>query len=197
MQRRHPDRSLVYGWPAGMLLLGMLACAGAWASPPAESAAVLQQSAVWTSKELNFDYHGFATKYSCDGLRDKMRDVLRKLGAADLDVRSGGCMRSFGPDPLASVRIRMNVLEPAGTQGGPAVAAHWQMVDLVAGRSPVESAADCELIEQIKLKVLPLFATRRVDYGASCTRRQSQLAPARLQAEVLVADTGPAPSAVR
>ena len=33
------------------------------------------QSAVWTDKELTFVYQGFTTKYSCDGLRDKVRGV--------------------------------------------------------------------------------------------------------------------------
>ena len=128
-----------------------------------------------------------------------MRSVLLKLGARhDLQVRGFGCTRLQGPDPFAGVSIRMNVLQPAGQQGGPAVPAHWKRVDLLTdydNRDPVDAAADCELIGQIKQKVLPLFATRNVDYSATCEQRQLVLGGTRLKAEVLVADPGAAAAA--
>jgi len=178
---------------ARLAAVAVLACAPAWASPQSEpSAGSGRESAVWAPKELDFAYQGFTTKYSCEGLQERMRDVLLILGARpDLRVRGYGCTRPVGPDPLAGVSIRMSVLQPAGEQGGPAVPVHWQKVDLLTGfyeRDPVGAAADCELIGQIKQKVLPLFATRNVDYRATCEAHQLVPGGTRLKAEVLVAD---------
>ena len=178
---------------ARLAAVAMLTCAPAWANPQSEpSAASGRESAVWAPKELNFAYQGFTTKYSCDGLQDRMRRVLIKLGARpDLRVRGYGCTRLVGPDPFAGVSIKMYVLQPAASQGGQAVPAHWKRVDLLADpddRDPVGAAGDCELIGQIKQKLLPLFATRNVDYRSTCETHHLVPGGTRLKAEVLVAD---------
>jgi hypothetical protein len=170
----------------------VLTCACAGASPRADESAGSRESAVWAPKELNFVYQAFTVKYSCDGLQDKMRSVLTRLGAHDVQVSGFGCMQSARPELLPGVRIRMNVLRPAGEQGGHAVPAHWKMVDLVA-RDPAEAAGDCELIEQIKQKVLPLFTTRNIDYGSTCVPRQLVIGATRLKTEVLVAEQSAGP----
>jgi hypothetical protein len=197
MRFENPGERSVPRQVARLAAVAMLTCAPAWANPQSEpSAASARESAVWAPKELNFAYQGFTTKYSCDGLQERMRDVLLKLGARpDLRVRGYGCTRLVGPDPFAGVSIKMNVLQPAGKQGGPAVPVHWQRVDLLTGlykHDPVDAAADCELIGQIKQKVLPLFATRNVDYSSTCELRHLLVGATRLKAEVLVADQGAA-----
>jgi hypothetical protein len=55
-------------------------------------------------------------------------------------------------------------------------------------RAGNRSGGDCELIGQIKQKVLPLFATRNVDYRSTCENHQLVPGGTRLKAEVLVAD---------
>jgi len=193
MRFKNPGKRSVHGQFAALAAVAVLTCASASANPQAdESAASGRESAVWAPKELNFAYQGFTTKYSCDGLQDRMRRVLIKLGARpDLRVRGYGCTRLAGPDPFAGVSIKMNVLQPAGKEGGPAVPVHWQRVDLLTGlyeHDPVDAAADCELIGQIKQKVLPLFATRNVDYHSTCEAHHLVPGGTRLKAEVLVAD---------
>jgi hypothetical protein len=197
MRFENPGERSLHRPVAALTAVAVLACASTWANPqPEPSAASGRESAVWAPKELNFAYQGFTTTYSCDGLQERMRDVLLKLGARpDLRVRGYGCTRLVGPDPLAGVSIRMNVLQPAGKQGGPAVPVHWQRVDLLTGpyeHDPVDAAADCELIGQIKQKVLPLFATRNVDYRSTCEAYHLVPGGTRLKAEVLVADEGAA-----
>lgn len=159
-----------------------LACASAWGS----------EAAGWVSKELSFTYQGFTTHYTCDALETKVRHFLLELGARpDLKVRAWGCIEPVAPDTFPGVTVQMSVLDP-GVTGGQSVAAHWQRVDLLANRSPAEAAVDCELISQIKLKVLPLFATRNVDYNATCARGQSYPGATHLTADVLVADAAAA-----
>src|SRR6202165_980949 len=90
----------------------LLTATGWAAADEAGAAATHGESAVWTPKELTFAYQGFTTKYSCDGLRDKVRSILLKLGAReDLQVNASPCSSLGGPDPFPGVRIKMNVLQ--------------------------------------------------------------------------------------
>jgi hypothetical protein len=180
-------RSLV----AGVLAAAALSAAGAaWAAPSGNAAG---QAAVWSAKEFTFQYQGFTTKYSCDGLRDKMRSLLLKLGARDdLQLSPYGCTRLTGPDSLTGIKVKMSVLQPAAAGTVQPVAASWKRVDLLAPRAPLDAAADCELIAQIQQKVLPLFATRNVDYRADCRRGQVVIGSTRAQADVLTPGGGAA-----
>jgi hypothetical protein len=170
-----------------------LALASGWAG-----AARADESAVWTPKEVSFVYQGFTTTYSCDGLRDKMRQVLLELGAReDLSLQTA-CAALTGPDLFPHVRIKMHVLQPAGADGGPgAVAAHWRSVTLPLDRDPLSAANDCELVEQVKQQVLPAFTVRNVQFHSACVPHQPQIGGTELHAEVLVADRKPAASAAR
>jgi hypothetical protein len=86
----------------------------------------------------------------------------------------------------------MNVLQPAAdesaTAGTQSVPAHWKSVDLIPQRDAVSAAGDCELVEQVKQSILPLFATRNVEYSSNCVPHQLQIGATRLRAEVLVPD---------
>src|ERR1700681_887790 len=68
-----------------------------------------RQPAAWAQKEFNFTYQGFTTKYSCDGLADKVREILLTFGARkDLKVNRWGCTgRSGVPDPFPGVAVKM------------------------------------------------------------------------------------------
>lgn len=156
------------------------------------SAAEGDESASWVPKDLSFTYQGFTTHYTCDALRTKMKGYLLELGARpDLEIRTWGCTQPVAPDIFPGVSVHMNVLAP-GPGGQPVVAAHWKRVDLLANRNPADAAGDCELISQIKLKVLPLFPTRNVDYSATCARGHVYPGSTRLTADVLVPDSSPA-----
>lgn len=168
---------------AAVVLAFPILAAAAETAAPGDS-----QSAVWTPKELSFVFLGFTVHYSCDGLRDKIQRVLGELGArSDFKVDYYGCSSPYGtPDPFPGVRIKMHVLQPAGDNGKSAdvVVAHWQRVDLHLDRDPVWEASDCELLEQIKQKILPLFATRNVDFASNCVPHQAYLGT-RLAADLL------------
>ena len=180
-----------------LAILALLTGSSAWAAPapdaPVEPA---HELAVWVPMQLTFVYRHSTTQYSCSGLEGRMKSLLLKLGARpDLDVRGYGCTQLTGPDPLAGVKISMNVLEPAGAR--PGLGAHWKSVDLLQDREVLEAAADCELIEQVAQEVLPLFTVRNVDYNATCQARNLLPGATRLKADVLVADQRPPSSAAR
>ncbi|HET9390870.1 MAG TPA: hypothetical protein VFO44_14570 [Steroidobacteraceae bacterium] len=174
-------------------------CFAAEGTPPGEAG----EQAVWTQKELNFTFQGFTTHYSCDGLKDKMTRALLQLGAnkKDLQVHETGCVRGFGrPDFFPGVRIKMMVLQPAASStdaSQTAVAAHWKPVaiNLRDINSYPNDSGECELYEQIRDKVLPLFTTRNVSLSGICVPHQESAAGPSLKMEVLQPDTQSVPVA--
>jgi hypothetical protein len=180
------------------LLVSVYATVGLSVSLPAAAAdtAETETPAVWTPKQTSFTYMGFTTKYSCEGLVSKVRSVLLTLGARreDLSVSGIGCFEVGRPAPLPGVRVRMNVLQPVTTtgaaKGATPVVANWKPVQVQLNRDPLSEAGECELVEQIKQKLLPLFATRNVDFKSNCVPHQLKPGGTLLSAEVLM----PAPT---
>jgi hypothetical protein len=177
-------------------MLGCLLSSPLWADESGGSV-----PAVWADKELTFVYQGFTTKYSCDGLRDKMRGVLLDLGAEkkSLKVLQLGCSSPAGrPDPFPGVRVKMRVLQPAGNSTDdkePPVPAHWQLLDLKFRDSFTMDSGECELMEQIRQKVLPQFSVRNVEFKSTCIPHQASPTRPILKSEVLKPDVAQHPAA--
>lgn len=173
-------------------LAAVLAAMCASAAANAADSAAAPSSASWVEKEVNFRYVGFTTRYTCDGLRDRMRQILLELGARDdLKLTSYGCVGAPSPGTTPGVQIVMHVLQPPGASSGQTVATHWKTVDLLADRDLLDAARDCELIAQLDRDVLPLFAARHVEYRATCSVHTPLVGGTRLKADVLVADAAP------
>ena len=162
-------------------------------SVPAMAMAQGGADAIWAPRQVTFVYQGFTTHYSCDGFRDKVREMLAKLGARELKVRSYGCSRLVGVEPFPGVKVSMQVLVPASSenarQAGSAVAAHWQDIVLMPANADPQEQGNCELIEQFKETLLPLFTTRHISYRSNCLPHQLTLGT-HLSAEVLMPDSG-------
>jgi hypothetical protein len=170
-------------------LVAASTCASAWGATDDGG-----QPAVWTPKELQFTYSGFTTRYTCDGLRDRIRTILLTLGARKSDLKVVETPCSGNPDrpnPFPGVKIKMSVLQPTDqkpTPDGQIVTAHWQPVDLLKGEYGIDAAGECELLEQVNQKIVPLFPVRNVDIQTSCTPHQLSPTGTRLKAEALIAD---------
>lgn len=151
------------------------------------------QQAHWVRKKIFFTYQGFTTHYSCDGLVENVRQILLELGArkSDLNVHETGCTRGFGaPEPSPSVAGSFSVLEPGSASTSSATARHpvkaeWQTVHVQAGRRGLDAAGQCELIDQVKAKILPLFATRDVRFESNCVPHQLMIKGSTLTVQVL------------
>jgi hypothetical protein len=177
-----------------LLLVSTLAVSSATAIA-ADSAASSTQSAAaaaqWAPRKLHLVYMGFTSRYSCDGLQNQVKWILQQLGARDdLVVKRSGCTRLDGPEQSPGVEATFSVLEPAG-EGTPSagkskdVAARWDSVTLNSDTPGRSNAGDCELIEQVKKQVLPLFTTRNPTYSSDCFPHSESLAGTRLSVEVL------------
>jgi hypothetical protein len=163
-----------------------------WGAGAAEEVPATQ--AVWTAKPVRFTYMGFTAKYSCDGLRDRVRKLLLDLGArSDLKLNSTGCSSGYGrPSPFPGVSGTVNVLELLGdnapTPEQPVISTHWKSVTISPQGEALAAAGECELIEQLKTRLLPLFTARNVEYSSTCIPNQLTPGSTRLRAEVLIAD---------
>jgi hypothetical protein len=128
-------------------------------------------AAKWVPRKLHFMYtpvtpSNVTTYYSCDKLQAQITTILKQLGARDEVVTPFGCITVGGAERFPGVDATFSVLDLAGSTDQAAVSsdnvqAHWDKVT-------VRSGASCDLIEQVKRNILPLFTTR--NQGSSCTR---------------------------
>ena len=86
-----------------LCMVPLMAAAQDTGAAPEPAATV---SAVWVERRVSFTYMPLTSYYSCDGLRDKVRWILRQLGARpDFKVRSRGCIEVQGPELFPGVEI--------------------------------------------------------------------------------------------
>jgi hypothetical protein len=158
-------------------------------SPPAATAS---DQGVWQKHQYSFVFMGFTSTYSCDGLADKIKVLLSAAGARrDSKSRPGACASGFGrPDKFARAELTFYTLAPAvnaTASDGKPVAGTWRSVSF-SNRSPRElSTGDCELVEQFRSNVLPMFTTRNVADRTTCVPHQESGSAINLQFESFAA----------
>jgi hypothetical protein len=149
---------------------------------------------IWQPHEVELDYMGFTTTYSCDGLQSKLELLLRQLGArADAKVSAFGCSRGYGtPSKFARATLKFAALQPldpassasAPDAASPPVAGVWRQLELAPYRPFGLQDGDCELMEQFRDKVLPLFVTRAQQIRTQCVPHQDTGGPFSLNMQV-------------
>jgi hypothetical protein len=165
---------------AGMgLCPTLLVSQASFADTPAAAAAAAaaHDAAVWQKHEYSFVFMGFTSTYSCDGLADKLKVLLTAAGArSDAKSQAGACASGFGrPDKFARANLVFYTLAPAAAAAASdakPVDAAWIPVTLSV-RSPRQLAdGDCELVEQFRNNVLPMFTTRNIENHMTCIPHQ-------------------------
>jgi hypothetical protein len=144
------------------LCAGVAASAAA-APTPGASAVV---PADWTEHQITFTYQGLTTSYSCEGLKEKMRNLLRYFGARpdSIRLRAYGCAGGpYRPSPVVNLAIGFATLAPSATGGAAAIPAAWIERDLLPETRISRDApgsitrGDCELVQRFVATVLPSF----------------------------------------
>ncbi|HKU13697.1 MAG TPA: hypothetical protein VJQ52_04830 [Steroidobacteraceae bacterium] len=182
--------------------------AGARAAEPVAPEPV---QAIWKSQEFAFYYQSMTTFYSCSSLEAKVRRILRALGTrATVRVRAIDCQAG----PVRMPRVLVNVTAPVEAtpqalaerekgkstrelaarvrgekEDADALAefpAHWQRISLSRGELDLEPG-DCELVEQLRRKVLPRLSVRVVKDNTACAPHQVSPGQPQLEVEALVA----------
>ncbi len=131
----------------------------------------------WVSHKYSFQFMGFTSTYSCDGLADKLKTLLLAAGArSDVKSQPGACASGFGrPDKFARADLTFFTLAPAQADMAPdakTVNGVWRAVTFTSLSPRNLRVGDCELVEQFRSQVLPMFTTRNVVSNTTCIPHQ-------------------------
>jgi len=184
-------RSVVFAAVLGSgLVAGAANAASAEAPVPAAAAAApVATSAKWQEQTVKFTYDGITTLYTCDGLEDKVREILLHFGARkDVKVRATGCERGSNlPGRFAWVEATYSALMPTTDSAG-AVKGEWSPLVLSPSRPMFMGAGECELVDQMRDVLSKGFTLRGVQYRASCVPHSVSPGSYAVSAEVLKVD---------
>jgi hypothetical protein len=152
--------------------LGLMFAVSGWsADADADAGAGAPIPAVWKEQHLSFLYAGRTSRYSCDGLRDKVRAMLLDMGARrDLTITTLGCA-----EPAPRLNIVYSTPAPADAKLKPlhsgdlaAVDARFEPFIITSDVFRNMGMADCELVEDFARQILPLLVTRDLKLDISC-----------------------------
>jgi hypothetical protein len=142
------------------------------------------QAAVWKEQRLTFYYIGRTARYSCQGLRDKVRSLLLDLGARrDITVSVLACDESASRLAGGSVGPNLNVVfsSPALPDAAAKAPGPGDSSSLAASYVPFTLSndvfrniglGDCELIQEFTRQILSKMATRDVKQDITCVPNQ-------------------------
>jgi hypothetical protein len=162
----------------------LMACASHAAAPDKGGSV----GAIWQHHETTINYYGLTARYSCDSFEDKVRMLLRYLGARpDLKVQMDGCNRAVNrPGRLSAVRADFYTLAPAGVRATGAVNGTWEHVT-VKPMAPIWMGyGECELLRQLQPVVTAYFTSRHLDYHAACVPYDATVADYELTGDFLM-----------
>lgn len=190
---RHAYRSAVWS-----LLIGapLWASAGSAAAAAASSPADLVSGA-WQHHKVTFNYVGFTSLYTCDGLESRVRQILLHLGARkDAKVTATGCPGPFNtPTHTAWVDVDFYTLAPTAESGASGtINAHWTALELTPRRPSFMGEGDCELIQGMKGVITQNFSLRDVEYRTDCVPHQVSLDGFAIKAQALRVSPAPVPA---
>ena len=178
---------------------GMMCAAWAWA---ADAGTGNRTPAVWKEQRLNFTYMGRTSRYTCDGLRDKVRAMLLDLGARrDLQVTAIGCEPTAAQLPLAHLGPSLNIvvstpalpdpgLKPLHPGDLAAVDARFEAFAITNDLFRNMGMPDCELVEEFARQILPKLVTRDLKQDISCVPFQQSGGRFLIRGEILRALPG-------
>jgi hypothetical protein len=147
-------------------------------------------AAVWQEHKYAFQYLGFTSTYSCDGLADRLKLLLTTTGVrGDVKATPGVCASGYGrPDKFASANLTFASLVPASTPGvtGTQGFGAWKSVSIQSLDPRDLKIGDCEVVEQFRDVVLSkMFTVRNVVDNTRCIPYQESGSLIDLRFEVL------------
>ena len=168
-------------------------------------------TAVWKAQQVNFEYRGYSTMYSCRSLEDKLEIILRTVGAReDVRLQSYVCDEQLGiarfqismqspviaseenlrelttHDSKDELVARVNGAQlpsAADLERFPAV---WKKVSFARDRYMRLERGDCELVEQLRRQILPRMSVQVVKDNIRCSSAFGNIGSPRLIVSALV-----------
>ena len=126
------------------------------------------QPAAWVTHDVSIDLRDLPRRYSCDELWQKFHDVLRVLGARpDLKILTERCEQAS-----RSARVRLQFSTPELVKRtalpGKDIEAAAAIIRLEPGHPASLTVTDCELVRQMKDRLLAPLSQRIVSYNLAC-----------------------------
>jgi hypothetical protein len=164
-----------------MALRAALLCLACLAAAPAPAIAddglPDEEAAAWTLHEVDFQYMGFTTRYTCGGLKSKVKLLLKHMGVRnDVKILERGC--EYGYQKVADFpRLKISFWAPtipkAGDRDpGDPVLGVWKPVVIKRDSPKGLEMGDCELVEIFRDRIVPKFVTRNEQGGVNCIPHQ-------------------------
>jgi hypothetical protein len=187
MGKMRGGRLIASAWVAVLLLSGSVARAQSQ-----QDAAVVE--AVWKPQQINFEYRGYSTLYSCSGLQAKLEKILTTVGArGGMELRAYSC-----DDELSIARFQISLASPveataenvqalttydardelvARMRGErlvhaedlPRFPAVWKTISFARSREMRLEPSDCELVQQLRRHILPRMSVQIVSDRVQCS----------------------------
>jgi hypothetical protein len=156
----------------------------------------IPMAAVWREQHLNFFYMGRTSRYSCDGLRDKVRAMLLDLGARrDLKIAAIGCedsgqIRADSPAPSLNITFSAPALpdpsvRPLHEGDLSATDARFESFTIASDAFRNLGFGDCELVEEFTHQILPKLVTRALKRDITCVPFQASGSRFLVRGEIL------------
>jgi hypothetical protein len=198
------SRALTFAAVCGGMLLPLIGHSAE--ETPAGSGPV---QAAWQTQEIRYSYTGFTTLYNCDAAEDRIKAILRALGAHEqTKVSATGCTlnrpsRNFfitittaTPVPVGDATAKTpadaskdELLKRLGVQSAQlegTFPAEWKTVELSRNRRLNIEPGDCELMEGIKDRVLPKLSVKVISSRVQCIPRQVSIQPPEITVSALM-----------
>ena len=184
---------------SGAFCGGAAAVTGPTPTIPPPAATATAAAATWTQHTLTFAYQGLTTRYSCEGLKQKMGALLRYFGARpeSIRLRTYGCAGGpYRPSPAINLAMDFETLAPSPADGATAtVRGAWVERDLfgktrIARQAPSSiGRGDCELVEKFVATVLPSFTHEILRDLTRCIPHELNGTMPNLRVRVLAPET--------
>lgn len=178
------------------------------ADAPADGESV---QAVWKPQQMNFEYRGYTTTYSCRSLEYKLGLILRSLGAReDVQLIGYACDEQIGiarfqillqspvvaseenireltaRDAKDELVARVNGEKLPSAADLPRFTAVWKTVSFARDRRMRLERGDCELVQQLRRQILTRMSVHIVKDNVRCSSSMGNIGPPRLTVSALV-----------
>jgi hypothetical protein len=158
--------------PASFCLAALAAVSAAGAGAATLDRAL--SAAAWKKHQLEFHYVGRTSRYSCEGLRDKVRAMLLDLGARrDLSVVPLGCENYRVDAGTAGFRLRIVFFSPvladdSAKESAARTDARFERFTIASDAFRNIGLGDCELVKEFAQQLLPKLTVRDVKRDIRC-----------------------------
>ena len=167
--------------------------------------------AVWKPQQMNFEYRGYSTAYSCRSLEGKLELILRSVGARDdLQLIGYACDEQIGiarfqialQSPVVASEENVRELTAHGAKDEliarvngeklpsaadlPRFPAVWKTVSFARDRRMRLERGDCELVQQLRRQILPRMSVHIVKDNVRCSSSMGNIGAPRLTVSALV-----------